>query len=36
MGFNPFRDHERSTLDIVLVVVFVVITAAVVAWALLG
>jgi hypothetical protein len=36
MGFNPFRDHERSTLDIVLVVVFLVITAAVVAWALLG
>lgn len=36
MGFNPFRDHDRSTLDTVLVVVFVVITAAVVAWAFLG
>ena len=36
MGFNPFRDHDRSVLDIVLVVVFLVVTAAVVAWALLG
>lgn len=36
MGFNPFRDHDRSAFDIVLVVVFLVLTAAVVAWALLG
>lgn len=36
MGLNPFRQSERSTLDIVLVVVFVIITAAVVAWALFG
>jgi hypothetical protein len=36
MGFNPFRDQERTTFDIVLVIVFVIITAAVVGWALLG
>jgi hypothetical protein len=36
MGFNPFRNQERSALDIALVVVFGIITAGVVAWALLG
>jgi hypothetical protein len=36
MGFNPFRDQKRSTADIVLVVVFVVLTLAVVAWGFFG
>ena len=36
MGFNPFRDQKRSTTDIVLVVVFVVLTLAVVAWGFFG
>jgi hypothetical protein len=36
MGLNPFRDHDTSAFDIALVVVFAVITAGVVAWALLG
>lgn len=36
MGFNPFRDQDRTTLDIVIVVLFVIITAVVVGWALLG
>ena len=36
MGFNPFRDHERTAFDIFLVVLFVIITAVVVGWALLG
>jgi hypothetical protein len=36
MGFNPFRDQDRSAFDIAVVVVFVVIIALVVGWAFLG
>jgi len=36
MGFNPFREHERSFLDIFLVVAALAVTAAVVAWAIFG
>lgn len=36
MGFNPFREQKRTTVDVVLVIVFVVITAALVAWGFLG
>lgn len=36
MGFNPFREQRRTTVDIVLVVVFLLITAALVAWGFLG
>jgi hypothetical protein len=36
MGFNPFRDQDRTALDIVIVVLFVIITVVVVGWALLG
>ena len=36
MGLNPFRDQDRTLFDIVVVVLFVVITAVVVGWALLG
>jgi hypothetical protein len=36
MGFNPFREQRRTTVDVVLVVVFLVITAALVAWGFLG
>jgi len=36
MGFNPFRDQDRSAFDIALVVVFAVIIALVVGWAFLG
>jgi hypothetical protein len=33
VGFNPFREHERSALDIVMVVVALLATIAVIAWA---
>jgi hypothetical protein len=33
MGFNPFRRHRRSAMDVVLVVVTIAITAALVVWA---
>ena len=36
MGLNPFRDQDTTLFDIVVVVLFVVITAVVVGWALLG
>jgi hypothetical protein len=36
MGFNPFRDQKRSATDIVLVVVFVAVTLAFVAWGFFG
>lgn len=36
MGLDPFREEEHSTLDVVLVVVAVAVTAALVAWAFLG
>jgi hypothetical protein len=34
VGFNPFRDHERTTLDIVMVVLALLATLAVIGWAL--
>ena len=34
MGFNPFREQERSVVDIVMVVLAVLATLAVIAWAL--
>ncbi len=36
MGFNPFREHERSVLDIVLVAAAVAVTVGLVGWALFG
>jgi len=36
MGFNPFRDQKRSTADIALVVVFLAVTLALVAWGFFG
>jgi hypothetical protein len=36
MGFNPFRQHDKSTVDYVIVAVFLVITTVVVLWAVLG
>lgn len=36
MGFNPFRDQDKSALDIALVVGFVLLTLAFVAWGFLG
>jgi hypothetical protein len=34
VGFNPFREHEKSALDIVLVVLALLATLAVLAWAI--
>jgi hypothetical protein len=34
VGFNPFREHEKSILDIVMVVLALLATIAVIAWAL--
>jgi hypothetical protein len=36
MGFNPFREQERSVLDIVMVVLALLATVAVILWAVLG
>jgi hypothetical protein len=36
VGFNPFRRQRTSTVDLVLVVGFVVVTLAFVAWGFLG
>lgn len=36
MGFNPFRKRRASTLDIALVVGFVAITLAFLAWGFFG
>jgi hypothetical protein len=36
MGFNPFRKRRASALDIALVVGFVALTLALVAWGFLG
>lgn len=36
VGFNPFREHEKSALDIIMVVVAILATLAVIAWAILG
>jgi hypothetical protein len=34
VGFNPFRDHERSVADIAAMVVALIAILAVVAWAI--
>lgn len=34
MGFNPFRSHNRSATDIVMVVLAVAATLAVIGWAI--
>jgi hypothetical protein len=34
VGFNPFREQEKSALDIVIVVIAVLSTLAVIAWAI--
>jgi hypothetical protein len=34
VGFNPFREQERSAIDIVMVVVAILATLAVIAWAI--
>jgi hypothetical protein len=34
VGFNPFRDHEKSKGDILMVVIAVLATLAVIAWAI--
>ncbi len=36
MGFNPFREGRAATVDVVIVVVFLALTAAVVAWGFFG
>jgi hypothetical protein len=36
MGFNPFRAHTRTTLDIVLVVGALALTVGAVIWAVIG
>jgi hypothetical protein len=33
VGFNPFRKQERTTADVVMVVLAVVVTLALVTWA---
>lgn len=34
MGFNPFRDHEKSAADIAAMVIALVAILAVLAWAI--
>jgi len=34
VGFNPFRDHEKSTADIAAMVIALVAIVAVLAWAI--
>jgi hypothetical protein len=36
VGFNPFRQQDKTTADVAIVVVFVVLTVVVVLWALFG
>jgi hypothetical protein len=36
VGFNPFREQEKSVLDIVMVVLAILATAAVIVWAVAG
>lgn len=33
VGFNPFREHDKSTFDVVMVVLALLATIAVIAWA---
>jgi hypothetical protein len=34
VGFNPFREHEKTAFDIAMVVFAVLATMAVIAWAI--
>jgi hypothetical protein len=34
VGFNPFREHKKTALDIAMVVVALLAMAAVIAWAI--
>jgi Tfp pilus assembly protein FimT len=36
VGFNPFREHDKSTLDIMLVVIALLAIVAVISWAIFG
>ena len=36
MGFNPFRKQERRTADIAMAAGTLILTVALVAWAILG
>jgi hypothetical protein len=36
VGFNPFREHEKSAADVAMVIVAVLATIGVVAWAIFG
>ena len=36
MGFNPFREQERNTADILMVVITVLVVVGLVAWAALS
>lgn len=36
MGLNPFREHRTSAVDIAMVIGALLLTVAVVAWALMG
>lgn len=36
MGFNPFRPQSRTGLDVAMVVGALVLTVAVIAWAVFG
>ena len=36
MGFNPFREQRKTAIDVALVVIFAVIIAGFVLWALFG
>jgi hypothetical protein len=34
VGFNPFRDHQNTALDVVMVILAVLATVGVIAWAI--
>lgn len=36
MGFNPFREHQKTALDIALVIGALVLTAGAIVWAVAG
>jgi diacylglycerol kinase len=36
VGFNPFRQQDKTATDVVIVAVFIVIIVAVVVWAFVG
>jgi hypothetical protein len=36
VGFNPFRPHDKSTLDVAIVIGFILITLGFVLWGFLG